>query len=99
MANDIAGSPLILDTVEAVLAATVKVRNPEIRWVGATTAGHVATITDAAGRVIWTSEANAANYVERDIARGNWLGLTVSALQSGILYVYLAPHMDFGIGG
>ena len=49
---------------------------------------------DAAGKIKWTSVASGANYVEGDEQyaqdRGqNYAGLTVSALDSGTLYIEL----------
>ena len=100
MANIINQSPLILDTVaNNIVTGTIFIA--KIRWVGGTTAGHAATITDSGGRVIWTSVAAGTNYVEIDtfpashflVCSGDVTaatGLCVTALQSGKLYVYLA---------
>lgn len=97
MANDVAGYPFKLDTVaNNIVTGTQFVA--KIRWVGATTAGHTATITDGNARVIWTSNASGANYVETDTFPSpvplkcvgtSTTGLCVTVLSSGILYVYL----------
>ena len=85
----------LVAAADAPLACTTDlVRVKGIRWVGATTAGHTATITDAAGKIKWTSVASGANYVEGDEQyaqeRGqNYAGLTVSTLASGTLYIEL----------
>lgn len=96
MANN-PGYPLILDTVanNIVLGTTFIAK---IRWVGSTTAGHAATITDGNARVIWTSLASGSNYVETDTypppialkcVGTTSTGLCVTTLSSGTLYVYM----------
>lgn len=92
MANAIDRTPIVLDTVANNIYTTTT-SWAKVRWVGATTAGHAATITNAAGHVVWTSVAAGANNVEIDtfvtprplIAQG---GLNVTVLNSGILYLY-----------
>lgn len=96
MANDVAGYPWKLDTVaNNIVTGTVWVM--KIRWVGATTAAHAATITDGNGRVVWTSLASGSNYVETDtyppssvlkIVGTASTGLCVTTLSSGVLYIY-----------
>lgn len=60
-----------------------------IRWVGATTAGHVCTLTDTAGNIVWTGVADAANYTDTMYMHDRFLGLIVSAISSGVVYIYL----------
>lgn len=83
----LAGNPWLV-TVAAALT-TDRVRLLGFRWVAAATAGDTCIVTDAAGIVIWESVAAGADYVESDmfpVAR-IYKGLTVSALDSGRLYV------------
>lgn len=92
MPNDLTSNPLILDTAAATVLTNDKIRVNGIRWVGATTAGHTATLTDASGKVMWTSKASGANNVEADDIypneRGqNWDGLVCLTLGSGIIYL------------
>ena len=61
-----------------------------IRWVGGTTAGHTATVTDTAGNVLFTSEADGANFLDIQPVYQIRNGIVVSALGSGTLYVYIA---------
>jgi len=98
MANNVSQTPYILDTVaNNIVTGTIFIG--KLRWVGATTAGHACTIKDGAGNVIWTSLASGVNYVETDtypqshflVCQGtSTTGLSISVLQSGIVYVYLA---------
>lgn len=61
-----------------------------IRWVGATTAGHACVIQDADGVTYWESLASGANYVESDLAERHWQkDFQVTTLASGRLYIYL----------
>lgn len=88
MANATLGDPWIIDTGSSTLATGhVKVRR--VRWTGATTAGHVAILTDTAGLVKWTSEASGANYAEESAASFSCTGLKVTTLGSGKLYLYM----------
>lgn len=96
MANVVTANPLIIDTAGAgnILSRELKIN--EIRWVGATTAGHSAVVRDKADRITWESVADAANYVEeshfftitgeREFVQE---GLRVTALGSGKLYIYI----------
>ncbi len=92
MANVFRKGLIVADTVAAATTAPVVIS--KIRWVGATTAGHAATITNTAGNVFWSTVASGANYVEsddfaqRDQSKRTMDGITVSALGSGTLYIY-----------
>lgn len=98
MANVTNQSVLILDTVaDNIVLGTLAIA--KIRWVGGTTAGHAATITGGDGKIIWSSLAVAANYVETDTFPGTrtltcpgtaTAGLCVTVLGSGKLYIYIA---------
>lgn len=94
MANNIQNNPLIIDTAGAGTLISTPFRIKKVRWVGGTTAGHEATITDQNGTVFWTSVAVGVNYVEEtdfstmDRARTVLNGLKVPTLGSGKLYIY-----------
>ncbi len=94
MANDFTSNPWIIDTAGSTVLCTDLIRVKGVRWVGGTTAGHAATITDKAGKVKWTSLASGANNVEGDDINSppqgwNWDGLIVPTLASGKLYIEL----------
>lgn len=94
MANVYRKGLLVCDTVAAACTVTIQVCIAKIRWVGVSSPGHVATITDAAGNVFWTSVASGSNYAEsddfsqRDQSKRTLAGITISALSSGTLYIY-----------
>lgn len=92
MGNNLTANVISIDTAGSALI-TGTTYWLKIRWVGATTTGHTATITDGANNTVWTSVASGSNYVEES----TWLGpcplkvvtqLNVTTLQSGILYLY-----------
>ena len=94
MANDLTKNPWKVDTQAATVLSTSPLRVRGVRWVGGTTAGHLATIKDQNGRIVWTSVAAGANHVESDLTNSgpngwNWDGLIVDDLDSGILYIEL----------
>ena len=91
MANSFNGQLWELDTVGATPQTTVPIKVKSVRWTGATTAGHVATLTDSKGNILWTSVASGANYVEAEIIERWWLsGFSVYVLQSGKIYLNVA---------
>ena len=87
--SDLTKNPWIVDTASGTAITTDDIRMKSIRWVGATTAGHTATIKDRAGRVKWTSVAAGANHVEAELIENDmfWDGIIVDDLDSGILYL------------
>lgn len=87
MANDATKTPLILDSTGAVFAAGIITRALSVRWVGATTAGHKLILKNAAGRIVFEEEANAANYVAEGRPENVWNGLTVDTIGSGKVYI------------
>lgn len=92
MANALTYPVYSIDTASTtpLVDCHTKVRLKGVRWVGATTAGHTATVQDGKARIVWTSVANAANYVEADTPAVQDLnGLTVPTLGSGTLYLEL----------
>ena len=88
MANDTDTSPWVIDTVDATGVATKNQKVRMIRWVGATTAGHRAAITDQNDRVFWDSYAAAANHIEQSPMMEVRPTLKFTVLGSGKLYIY-----------
>lgn len=92
MANNTALNPIRIDTSGAATTSVIVIS--KIRWVGATTAGHAATIQDANGNTFWTSLCPGSNYVEEsdftttNLNHRTMNGITASALDSGVLYIY-----------
>jgi hypothetical protein len=60
-----------------------------IRWIGATTAGHVLLVTDSFGITIFESVSDGSNYIDVFPFYRIVDGLVVSTMQSGKLYAYL----------
>lgn len=89
MANQITGNPFVVDTADSTLTAAHVVVTG-VRWVGATTNGHVAILTDTAGLVKWTSTHATANLGTAEESRIPFPsgGLKVTTLGSGKLYIY-----------
>jgi hypothetical protein len=93
MANLLTKNPFYIDTVGATSIFPGRIHVSHVRWVGATTAGHHATILRAsgAGNPIWDSVADGANFMDETyFDEHDWWdeGFQVSVLASGILYVY-----------
>ena len=64
-----------------------------LRWVGATTAGHLCRITDGAGNVIFTSEADGANFIDGWVFERKWVnGIIISSMNSGAVQIYMSPR-------
>lgn len=89
MANNISNRPMIIDTPSGSILFAQIFRVRGIRWVGATTAGHLVQVTDQADLIKWASVAAGANQVESDFVADEkmWNGLKVPTLQSGVLYI------------
>ena len=90
MANVTTRNPLVLDTGSAVVL-TAEIGVTGVRWVGATTAAHVAVLTDTAGNEVWKAKTSAANLEIESRVPFRALGLKTGTLDSGVLYVYLSP--------
>ena len=88
MANNSTTSPWVIDTVDATGIATKNHKVRMIRWVGATTAGHQAKITDENDRVFWDSYASGSNYIEQSPMMEKRETLKITVLGSGTLYIY-----------
>jgi len=91
MANQTTANPWVIDTPGAAVLYEGPNRIKGVRWVGATTAGHAAEITDTAGTVRWSSVAQGANNVEIDEVdeRQPYTGIKVPTLGSGKLHIEL----------
>lgn len=93
MANRLEDNIFIIDTVPVTLfSATERARISKIRWVGATNAGHVATIQNLAATpaTLWEDNANSTDYTSESTEPFDFRdGVAVTALGSGILYLYL----------
>jgi len=92
MSNVITNNPLVIDTASSTAVTSGTFVAWMIRWVGATTAGHTASIQDKNGNVRWASEASGANYVEETHFEAKpqiFEGLKVPTLASGIVYIYV----------
>lgn len=88
---DTAGATLLAASLAPDLLRSLPLKIKHIRWVGATTAGHAATIVDSTGLVLWESLASGANYVEADRIEAPWFtDFALTALQSGRLIITLA---------
>ena len=90
MANDITNNPLLLDTAAATSITAITFVATKIRWVGATTAGHTVSITNAGGTVKFAGEATGANYSESEHFDPPLIfeGLIMPTLASGKIYIY-----------
>jgi hypothetical protein len=92
VANALTVNPLKIDTSGAGLLLASNLYVKSIRWVGATTAGHLASVTDKNDVVVWSSVAAIAtnnSEAEQIDANKPWKGLKVPTLQSGVLYITL----------
>lgn len=98
MANDLTGNTWKIDTASATPIITQDVYIESIRWVGATTAGHAAIVTDnrTSPDTKFSSLANGANFIDEKSYIGAPSnsrclgGIIVPTLDSGILYIDLA---------
>jgi len=91
MANITNQNPFIIDTPGAAVIFAQPIRVRGIRWVGATTAGHLISVTDSNDVEKWASEAAGVNHTEADTIKEEtlWKGLKVPTMQSGKLYIEL----------
>ena len=91
MANDIGGNPWKIDTASATAIYNDKVWIQKLVWHEPTTAGHVLSVTDKDGKVIWdkTALAGGAGLDYELEVEGAFDGLIVPTMSSGTLYVYI----------
>lgn len=91
MPNILTGNPHVIDTPGAAMIFVDQLRVKSVRWVGGTSAGHVAEIQDENSNVLWRSVANAANEDKQSLIENLfWKGYKVTILQSGKLYITYA---------
>jgi hypothetical protein len=66
MANITTTEVWAIDTASAtnLIASGQRRLVRSVRWVGATTIGHAASLTDGAGVEVWASKAQIANFVD-----------------------------------
>ena len=60
------------------------------RWVRATTVGHLCSVKNVSGDIIYESEADGAKFIDVQPFYKFTHGLRISTLDSGTLYMYLA---------
>ena len=92
MSNVLTTNPLKIDTAGSAVLLASNLFPMSVRWVGATTAGHVAEITDKNDVPVWKSVAAIATNnaeAEQVNAKKPWKGLKVPTLASGVLYITL----------
>lgn len=81
---------IIITAASGTLVRSEPLTVRQIRWVGATTAGHSVVIQDPSDNILWDSVAAGANYVEADSLNREWAaGFKVTTLDSGVLRVYV----------
>ena len=98
MANDLTQNPIKIDTAGSSVLTTKKLYPMSIRWVGAATAGHAASITDQNDKVVWSGVAAVGpNNVEAEQinVRKPWNGLKVPTLASGVLWITLKHNPPY----
>lgn len=97
MANSVAGAVWAIDTAAAATVQAGVTFVTKVRWVGGTTAGHEAKVTDVADRVVFHAIATGANYSAESVySAGTFPGalpvtdLKIPTLGSGTLYIEIA---------
>jgi hypothetical protein len=87
-ANDLARSPMMIDTAMTTSVLNTGVRITNMRWVNVTTAGHKLILNDSTGRKIFeaTCPSGASEY-ELPLPLSSARGLIVTRIDSGLLYV------------
>jgi hypothetical protein len=89
-ANDTSISPWVLDTASGTAIQTGNIKVLCVRWVGATTAGHQAILTDNAGRVVWEEVAAGSNFSTSECMPLLFIGgIKLTTLGSGKVYLYV----------
>ena len=88
--SDITNNPLVVDAASATALTTITFVATKIRWVGATMAGHTASVQNNSGTVKFAAEATGANYSESEHFDPPLIfeGLKVPTLASGVIYIY-----------
>jgi hypothetical protein len=89
-ANDTSINPWVLDTASGTAVQTGNIKVSCIRWVGATTAGHQAILTDNAGKVVWEEVAAGSNFSTSECVPLFFTGgLKLTKPGSGKVYLYV----------
>lgn len=91
MANVTTGTVWRIDTAGVITTDCILVAS--IRWVGASGAADTAVIKNTAGKTLWEAAAQSADHSEESIPHNEclpWNGINVTALGSGVLFIYLA---------
>jgi len=70
-------------------SVTGRKRIAYLRWVGATTAGHVLVVNDGNGNLIWSGEADGPHFNDIQPIFESRDGIAIATIQSGYLLVYL----------
>lgn len=64
-----------------------------LRWVGATAAGDVCQIHDGQGHLIFSSEADGANFIDGWVFDHKWVsGIVITTMDSGSVQIYMSPR-------
>jgi hypothetical protein len=92
MANEFASDPWVIDTAVAAALVTGRVYIERIRWVGPTTIGHKAVVTDANDKVIAAMTCEVANK-DQEVVLRRWYenGIKIPTRESGTLHLYRKP--------
>jgi len=88
MANNLGGSPYLIDTAAIITTRPIFIR--QMVWQEPSAAAQDLTVLDKGGRVLWDENALAGGVgvsIEQDINQ-MCNGLNVSVIDSGTLYVY-----------
>jgi hypothetical protein len=73
------------DTIDGVFVLA------SVRWVGGGAAGDQCILTDGSGNVLFSAQANGANFTDGWVFKTKWVnGLAFSALTSGTVDIYIA---------
>ena len=81
--------PIILEVPSTTILFNSRLYIKEIKWVGATTAGHTVVLQNKNGRTLWASEAAGANFVDSFLYEGWVEGLSIPTLASGKVYIQI----------
>ena len=96
LTKNISGNPLKVtgttDTSERITDSEVMIQG--ILWTGATTDGHLCSLTDKAGRQLWKGQMTTTKLTEdiyKEFPRGLYSsdGIYINDMDSGELYIYI----------
>ena len=91
MANYVGGNPWSIDTISATALTNDWVYIDKLVWHEPTTAGHVLSVTNKSGKVIWakTALAGGSGLDYEEELDGWYKGIIVPTMSSGTLYIHL----------